>query len=74
MARTALIVKHARNKERILKAKRAGKKPVKPTQLVNRCGQCGRVHAYMREFDLCRICFRELASKGRIPGIKKSSW
>ncbi len=74
MARTALIVKDKRRKEKILKAKKAGKKPVMATRLTNRCGKCGRVHAYMRNFDLCRICFRELASLGQIPGVKKSSW
>ncbi|MFA6131849.1 MAG: type Z 30S ribosomal protein S14 [Patescibacteria group bacterium] len=41
---------------------------------VNRCWRCGRRHGYMRDFELCRICFRELANRGEIPGIKKSSW
>ena len=35
---------------------------------------CGRPHAYMRKFGICRICFRELAYKGEIPGVTKSSW
>ena len=39
-----------------------------------RCGRCGRPHAVMSKFGLCRICFRELAHKGQIPGVKKSSW
>ncbi len=39
-----------------------------------RCLRCGRPHAVIREFKLCRICFRELAHKGQIPGIKKASW
>lgn len=39
-----------------------------------RCERCGRPHAVMSDFKLCRICFRELAYKGQIPGIKKSSW
>ena len=39
-----------------------------------RCERCGRPHAVMSEFKLCRICFRELSYKGQIPGIKKSSW
>jgi small subunit ribosomal protein S14 len=40
----------------------------------NRCNICGRPHGYMRKFGICRICFRELAYKGEIPGITKSSW
>jgi len=40
----------------------------------NRCQKCGRSRAYIRKFHLCRICFRELAHKGEIPGVKKSSW
>lgn len=44
------------------------------TRVVNRCWRCGRRHGYMREFDLCRICFRELANRGEIPGVKKASW
>lgn len=40
----------------------------------NRCRKCGRPRAYMRRFDLCRICFRQLALEGKIPGVKKSSW
>jgi len=53
---------------------RANKKPKFSTRKVRRCWRCGRGHGYMRDFNLCRICFRELASKGEIPGIKKSSW
>ena len=45
-----------------------------PTRLHNRCKLTGRPHGYMRKFGICRICFRELASKGQIPGVKKSSW
>ncbi len=40
----------------------------------NRCALCGRPRAYMRRFGMCRICFREMASKGMIPGVSKSSW
>ena len=38
-----------------------------------RCTRCGRPHGVLRKFGLCRICFRELANKGQIPGVKKSS-
>ena len=40
----------------------------------NRCAFCGRARAYMRRFGVCRICFREKALKGEIPGVKKVSW
>jgi len=44
------------------------------TRKTNRCFRCGRKRGYMRDFDLCRICFREMANRGEIPGVKKSSW
>jgi len=40
----------------------------------NRCKVCGRPRAYIRRFGLCRICFREMALSGEIPGVAKSSW
>ena len=40
----------------------------------NRCQNCGRRRAYIRRFRICRICFRELASQGKIPGVVKASW
>ncbi|MCD6453965.1 MAG: type Z 30S ribosomal protein S14 [Candidatus Aminicenantes bacterium] len=40
----------------------------------NRCRRCGRPRGYIRKFGLCRLCFRELALKGEIPGVKKASW
>ncbi|MDA3792864.1 MAG: type Z 30S ribosomal protein S14 [Elusimicrobia bacterium] len=40
----------------------------------NRCNICGRPRGYMRDFGLCRICFRNLSSVGKIPGVVKSSW
>jgi small subunit ribosomal protein S14 len=43
-------------------------------QVRNRCKICGRPRGYMRRFQLCRICFRELALRGEIPGVIKSSW
>lgn len=39
-----------------------------------RCNRCGRPHGVLKKYGICRICFRELASKGQIPGVKKSSW
>ena len=40
----------------------------------NRCRRCGRPRGYIRRFQLCRICFRELALEGKIPGVAKASW
>jgi len=61
MARTALIEK-------------AKRKPKFSTRIIRRCWRCGRNHGYIRDFGICRICFRELADNGELPGIKKSSW
>ncbi|MBV9850539.1 MAG: type Z 30S ribosomal protein S14 [Armatimonadetes bacterium] len=61
MAKQALIEKQKR-------------KPAFPVRAYNRCQLCGRPHGYMRKFSICRICFREMAHKGLIPGVTKSSW
>jgi len=61
MARKALIVK-------------AGRKPKYKTRVQTRCKVCGRSKGYLRKFQMCRICFREHASRGEVPGITKSSW
>ncbi|MBN2144880.1 MAG: type Z 30S ribosomal protein S14 [Candidatus Aureabacteria bacterium] len=50
------------------------KKPKFSSRAYNRCQNCGRSRAHLRKFGLCRICFRELALKGMIPGVIKSSW
>lgn len=55
----------------IEKAKREPKFKVRK---YNRCALCGRPRGYMRKFGICRICFRELAHRGLIPGVTKSSW
>ena len=61
MAKTSLIVKSQR--------------PQKfGVRKYNRCRICGRPRGFMRRFQLCRICFRELASRGEIPGVVKASW
>ncbi|MCL4387062.1 MAG: type Z 30S ribosomal protein S14 [Patescibacteria group bacterium] len=61
MARKALEIK-------------AERKPKFSTRKINRCKNCGRKHGYLRKFGLCRICFREFASKSEIPGVRKASW
>ncbi|MBU0716537.1 MAG: type Z 30S ribosomal protein S14 [Verrucomicrobia bacterium] len=53
---------------------KAGRKPKFSSRGYHRCRRCGRRRAYMRKFQLCRICFRELASVGQIPGVVKASW
>ena len=44
------------------------------TRAHNRCNICGRPHSILRKYGVCRICFRELAYKGQIPGVRKASW
>lgn len=61
MAKKGLIAKQKR-------------KPKFSTRQYNRCQLCGRPRGYLRRFGVCRICFRELAWKGEIPGVKKASW
>ena len=58
-------------KSMIAKAKRT---PKFKARAYTRCERCGRPRAYLRKFKLCRICFRELALQGHIPGVTKSSW
>ncbi|MDR0821559.1 MAG: type Z 30S ribosomal protein S14 [Oscillospiraceae bacterium] len=58
-------------KSMIAKQKRTAKFS---TRAYNRCKICGRPHSVLRKFGVCRICFRELAYKGQIPGVKKASW
>jgi small subunit ribosomal protein S14 len=53
---------------------KANKTPKFEVRHHNRCQRCGRSRAYMRKFGVCRICFRELASTGKLPGVTKSSW
>ncbi len=61
MARTSLKVKNKR-------------KPKFSTRAYTRCERCGRPHSVLKKYGICRICFRELANEGKIPGVKKSSW
>ena len=50
------------------------RKPKFSTRKKNRCQLCGRPRAYIRLFGLCRLCFRQLARKGELPGVTKASW
>ncbi len=74
MARLSIVLSQQRKLQEFLGAKRAGTKSAFPTRAYNRCQLCGRRHGYMRFFGICRICFREFATNGDIPGITKSSW
>lgn len=58
-------------KSLIVKAKRKAKFS---SRAYSRCFNCGRADGYMRKFGLCRICFREMALRGEIPGVTKASW
>ena len=61
MAKKSMIAKAARTPKYVVRG-------------YNRCKLCGRSRAYMRKFGTCRICFRELASTGRLPGVTKASF
>jgi len=89
MARTGWIEKEKRKKKTVAKFAELRKelkekndyialsqlpRDASPTRLVNRCQVTGRRRAFMRRFKLSRITFRELASKGEIPGVTKASW
>lgn len=74
MARKALVIRCERTRKKHFQALKDGKKPVMPTRIYNRCGNCNKVRGYMRRFGLCRICFRKLSSDGLIMGVRKSSW
>jgi small subunit ribosomal protein S14 len=56
------------------KARELKKKSKYPTKVYNRCEVCGRSRAFLRHYGVCRICFRKMASEGKIPGVKKSIW
>lgn len=58
-------------KSQMVKAKRV---PKFKSRQKNRCPLCGRSRAYLRDFDMCRICFRMLSLQGQVPGVKKASW
>jgi small subunit ribosomal protein S14 len=60
MAKKSIVIRETRRKY--------------PIRVRNRCKVCGRPRGYLRRFGLCRICFRELALAGKIPGVVKSSW
>jgi small subunit ribosomal protein S14 len=53
---------------------RAGRPQKYKTRAYSRCSRCGRPRAVYRKFGLCRICFRDLALRGEIPGVRKASW
>ncbi|HCP15963.1 MAG: type Z 30S ribosomal protein S14 [bacterium] len=61
MAKKSLIIKNERDRKYKVRKR-------------NRCQICGRARGYYRDFGLCRICLREMAHKGLLPGVKKSSW
>ncbi len=61
MAKKSMVVRQARGQKYTVRSH-------------NRCKICGRPHAYMRKFGICRLCFRELAYKGELPGVTKASW
>ena len=61
MAKKSLVVKQRRE-------------PKHKVRGYTRCNRCGRPRAYYRQFGLCRVCLRELTSRGEVPGVRKASW
>ena len=61
MAKKSMVIKQQRT-------------PKFSTRAYTRCNRCGRPHGVLKKYGLCRICFRELANRGQIPGVRKSSW
>jgi small subunit ribosomal protein S14 len=79
MATTAKIAKDLKLEEirRASQAAKAQKKPgiaKLPTRHRNRCWRCGRPRGFLRKFGICRLCFRQLALNGEVPGVTKASW
>jgi small subunit ribosomal protein S14 len=79
MARKSIVLRQKRllntkEKARQMSPEQRRKKRMFAERAYNRCRLCDRRHGFMRFFGVCRICFRELASNGEIPGITKSSW
>lgn len=60
MAKVSMIARH--------------KKPKFKVRQYNRCPLCGRPRAFLRRFGMCRLCFRDLAGSGQLPGVTKASW
>ena len=76
MSTTAKRVEYKKNLKQI-ELHKAGKKKLRPRDLIRirkRCRLCGRARAVYRKFGVCRICFRDMANKGLIPGVMKASW
>ena len=57
-----------------MKVKTMKRKPLFKSRKQQRCAICGRPRGYIRFFNICRICFRSLASQGKLPGVRKASW
>ena len=53
---------------------KAARKPKFAVRAYTRCNRCGRPHSVLKKYGICRVCFREMAYKGEIPGVKKASW
>jgi small subunit ribosomal protein S14 len=78
MSTTAKLARFQRDLQALERARREpGKSKLKPRDRIRiklRCRLCGRPRAVYRKFGICRICFRNMASQGLIPGVKKASW
>lgn len=61
-------------KSKIAQLKKMRRSPKYSVKVYSRCALCGRSRGYIRKFDMCRICFRNLAHEGHLPGVRKASW
>ena len=74
MAKTSLIVKQQRLETKRLAALESWNKMKNIAKYYNRCKLCGRSHGYIRDFGVCRVCFRKYAREWLIVGLRKASW
>ena len=74
MAKTSLIVKQARLENKRLTALANGTKMKNICKHYNRCKLCGRTRSFIRDFGVCRVCFRVYARQGQILGMRKAAW
>ena len=74
MATTAKIAKDDKQAARNKRAREQKKKAKFACRLRNRCWRCGRPRGFLRKYGVCRLCFRQLALNGEVPGVVKASW
>lgn len=74
MATKSHVARSKKLNEKLARAVKDGRKMKFATRAFHVCSVCGRTRGYLGNFDICRICFREKANAGELPGVRKSSW